>query len=354
MLDRYGRLYELPSQLARMGHEVRAWCMDYRGHHDEQSQHAAEPGTLAWTSYALDGIRIVRLAAYPRRLRTQLADFKPQLLIGASDIPHTALAAWLGDQLGVPCVVDLYDNFESFGQAQIPGFRALLRYAIRKASLVITVSQALREKVINDYAPTHPVVVMPNGINSTTFFPGDRVLARQALRLPPDARLVGTAGGLSRLKGVSTIYAAWPQMELAYPNLHLVLAGPVEKDLPIPTGPRVHYLGELPESQVAELFRALDVGIISLTDSPFGRYCFPQKTYEMLACHLPIVVTNIGEMGSLFAPWPRILFSSGNTRELIIAVQRQLEGPIKPAIPILDWHKLVAKIEPALKCLPEH
>lgn len=349
ILDRYGRLYEWPRQLARLGHEVRAWCLDYRGHQDEIQQHEADPGSLVWASVAVGRARVARIASYPYRLRRQLLDFKPDLVIGASDIPHVALAAWLSRQLGVPSAVDLYDNFESFGQARIPGFRALLAYAIRNASLVVTVSQSLQEKVLADHAPIHPVLVMPNGINGTIFSSGPRAQARQALGLPANARLIGTAGGLSRMKGLDTVYAAWQQIEQCNPSLHLVLAGRVEKSFPPPTGPRVHYLGELPERQIVELFRALDVGIIPLKDSSFGRYCFPQKAYEMLACHLPVVVANTGEMASLFAPWPQVLFASENPDELATAVLRQLNQSAIPDLPVMDWAGLIKQLEPRLE-----
>jgi glycosyltransferase involved in cell wall biosynthesis len=351
LLDRYGRLYEWPSQLAQLGHEVRAWCLDYRGRQAETQQHEAKPGTLAWASLGVGGVQAGRVATYPYRLHRQLMDFKPDLVIGASDIPHVALAAWLGRRLGVSSVVDLYDNFESFGQARIPGFRALLAYAIRNASLVVTVSQSLREKVLTDHTPAHPVLVMPNGVNSAVFFPGTRTQARLALGLPVDAQLIGTAGGLSRMKGLGTVYAAWQHVERHHPGLHLVLAGPVEKGFRPPVGPRVHYLGELPERQVADLFRALDVGIIPLRDSPFGRYCFPQKAYEMLASHLPVVVANTGEMASLFAPWPQILFAPDDAEQLSCVMLRQLERPNLLAIPVLDWSTLVKQLEPTFERL---
>lgn len=351
IFDRFGRLYEWPRQLARLGHDVRAWCLDYRGHQDEMQQHEEKPGSLVWVSLSIGGVRAARVSTYPHQMHRQLLDFKPDVVIGASDIPHVALATWLGRKLNVPCVVDLYDNFESFGQARIPGFRALLAYAIRNANLVVTVSQALREKILADHVPSHPVLAMPNGINRAVFSSGDRTQARLALGLPVDVQLIGTAGGLSRMKGLRTVYAAWQHMQRHHSSLHLVLAGPVEKGFPPPVGSRVHYLGELPERKVANLFRALDVGIIPLADSPFGRYCFPQKVYEMLASHLPVVVANTGEMSSLFAHWPEVLFAPDDSRGLTAAVLRQLEQPSMPTIQILDWSKLVKQLEPIIEHL---
>lgn len=346
--DRYGRLFQLPNQLAQLGHEVHAWSLDYRTGNDSQWKYPVAHGMLTWSSYAAGGVKAAMLAAYPQRLSRQLADFHPDLLIGASDIPHVALATWLGRRLNVPTVVDLYDNFESFGQARIPGFRALLVRAVRRADLVITVSQMLKQKVLSDYRPTNPVLVMPNGVDTTIFSPGPRSQARKALGLPADAQLVGTAGGLSRMKGLDTIYGAWGQMQARHPDLHLVLAGPVEERLPLPTGPRVHHLGALPQLQVAELFRALDVGLISVPDSSFGRYCFPQKAYEMLACGLPVAVADVGEMSTLFASYPELLFKAADHDALAAVVSRQLDAPLRPALAVRDWRTLVRAIEPQL------
>ena len=352
ILDQYGRLYEIPNQLACTGHDVRAWCLDYYGSSDsEDLLQANDEAQVVWSSYAAGGLRAIRLATYPAWLHKQLTKFKPDIVIGASDIPHVSLAAWLGRQLSVPYVVDLYDNFESFGQAGIPGFKKLLARAVRHADLVITVGQALQEKVWMDYAPASAVLVMPNGINPHTFYPGNRIQARQTLGLPVHAKLIGTAGGLSRMKGLETVYAAWQHLEQTQPDLHLVLAGPVEKNFPPPGGPRVHYLGELSAKKVADLFCALDVGIIPLKDSSFGRYCFPQKAYEMLSCHLPVVAANIGEMASLFAPWPQALFSPDNPQELIASVLQQLKKPIFFALPVQSWENLGLKLSQELELL---
>ena len=352
ILERYGRLYEIPNQLTRAGHNVRAWCLDYYGNSDSEHRlQANDAAQVVWSSYATGGLRAIRLAAYPVWLYKKLAKFKPDIVIGASDIPHVSLAAWLGRQLGVPYVVDLYDNFESFGQVRIPGFQKLLSHAVHHADLVITVGQALQEKIWRDYAPTSTILVMQNGINPHTFYPSNRVQARQALGLPIHAKLIGTAGGLSRMKGLETVYTAWQHLEQTQPDLHLVLAGPVEKNFSPPNGLRVHYLGELSAKKVADLFRALDVGIIPLKDSSFGCYCFPQKAYEMLACHLPVVAANIGEMASLFALWPQALFSPDNPQELIASVLQQLEKPVFFPLPVQEWKDLGLSLSKNLELL---
>lgn len=348
ILDRYARLYEIPRQLARLGHDVRGYCLDYHAADSAgQWTHDAEPGTLAWQSFAAGKKRLPWLAAYPWHLLRQLRAFGPDMLIGASDIPHVALARWLARRLGTPYAADLYDNFEGFGQARIPGFVPALRRAVREAAVVTTTSEPLRRKVLDDGA-TGTVIAMPSSVDLAVFRHGDKTQARHALGLPQGAKLIGTAGGLYREKGIEPLYAAWPAIAAARPDAHLVLAGPLENGLPPPQGERVHYLGHLAHAQVADLFRALDVGIISILDTPFGRYCFPQKAYEMLACGLPVATADIGQMHDLLAGTPDALFTAGDSGALARAVLWQLQAGQCPPVPIEDWRRLIENIEPIL------
>ena len=142
--DRYARLYEIPSQLARLGHTVYGFCLSYQGHEEGSWEHAAPGGKLVWESRSLGTLIVPRLLAYPSLLLRRLREFSPDLIIGASDIPQVALGAWAARKLGRPYAADLYDNFESFGQARIPGMVGALRLAVRSAALVTTTSEPLQ------------------------------------------------------------------------------------------------------------------------------------------------------------------------------------------------------------------
>lgn len=349
--DRYARLYEIPHQLARRGHTVYGFCLSYQGHDEGNWEHAAPGGKLVWESRSLGTLILPRLFTYPGVLLRRLRDFDPDLVIGASDIPQVALGAWATRKLGVPYVADLYDNFESFGQARVPGFVGALRRAVRSAALVTTTSQALKELVIQGYNAKGEVIAMPSTVDKTVFKRLDRAASRRALGLPLDARLIGTAGGLHRGKGVDALYAAWPSIAQQHPDTHLVLAGPFDKNFPPPRDARIHYLGMLPHARTAELFSALDVGVIYLRDTLFGRYCFPQKAYEMLACELPIVGARVGAMTHLLADLPDSLYAPDDAEDLAHAVSARLSNPQKPGTTIDDWATVIGAIEPKLRAL---
>ena len=171
--------------------------------------------------------------------------------------------------------------------------------------------------------------------------------------MPEDAHLFGTAGGLARDKGVGVLYDAWRRITREKQDAHLVLAGPADPALPPPTGERVHYLGMLPHAQTAVLFGALDVGVIYLRDTLFGRYCFPQKAYEMLACKLPVVAAAIGVMPQLLSSEPASLYPADDADALAQAVLAQFVRPTPVEIIIPDWTQLVGDLEPRLRKLKQ-
>jgi glycosyltransferase involved in cell wall biosynthesis len=347
--DRYARLYEIPFQLARLGHTVRGFCLSYQGHDEGEWEHEAAPGSLTWESRSLGRLYMPALAGYPRYLLHRLRKFAPDVIIGASDIPHVALAAWLAKRLGIPYAADLYDNFEGFGQARIPGMVSALRHSVRHAALVTTTSEPLKELVVETYGAHGEITAMPSTIDKQMFRPLDRLSCRRALGLPEDALLVGTAGGLHRDKGVGALYEAWKIIATQRPDVHLVLAGPTDSRLPPPTDARVHYLGMLAHARTAELFNALDVGVIYLRDTPFGRYCFPQKAYEMIACGLPIVAARIGVMPGLLSTVPDCLYRADDANDLARAVLAQLDRPTPVNVPIDGWAQIIAGMEQRLQ-----
>lgn len=342
---RFGRLYEFPTQLACLGHQVTVLCLDYRNddrHEGFEEQFGS--GSVRWIIASVRHVIGFEVGVIYRAIKAG----QPEVVIGSSDIPCLWLARRLARRLGVAYVVDLYDNYESFGQARIPGFQRMLKASIKDADAVIVVSSALRAKVHVDYAPRGSVVVMNNGIVRSSFFLGDRVAARVALGLPLNARLIGTAGHLSRMKGLDTVYDAWTRLEGLAEDAYLVLAGRVESKFPIPSSARVLYLGELLEEQVGQLFRALDVGIIPAHDSEFGRYCFPQKLFEMVACGLPVVAARVGAITETLRANPEMLFAPGDVESLIETVMTQLDNSQLVDIKPMEWSELVESVEPVI------
>jgi teichuronic acid biosynthesis glycosyltransferase TuaC len=208
-------------------------------------------------------------------------------------------------------------------------------------------SETLARHLREAYRARGTVIAMPSTVHKDMFRVRDKEECRRALGLPENAKLIGTAGGLHGTKASRHCTRLMPSWPLTIQASTLSSPGR-DKRLPPPKGPRVRYLGCLPHEQVAMLFSALDVGVIYLRDSPFGRFCFPQKAYEMAGCGLPIVAAAVGDMRHLLANHPKSLYRPDDAGDLAESVREQLQAPQVPEVQIDDWRTIVSELEPAL------
>lgn len=341
ILDRYARLYEIPNQLALLGHEITCYCLSYQNHDDGFWDESEETKQLKWYSKSYISWKKIKIWFYPFTLLKNLKNEKPDIIIAASDIPHIIMGAWLAKKLNIPFVADLYDNFESYGQARIPLFRRFFHKALDTAQLITTTSYSLADKIKIEHPGVAHIVPMPSVINKNLFKVGNQSYARQELNLPQNAKLIGTAGGLTKMKGIHDLLNAWELIRNQRQDIYLVLAGPTEAASPLPNDDRVIYLGLLEHEKVATLFQALDVGVLCIPDDEFGHYCFPQKAYEMLATDLTIVSTAIGDMLHLIGENKALLYSAGNHKELAEALLLQSSMKFKLNVHIPDWQETI-------------
>ncbi len=340
--DHYGRLYALPWQLAARGHSLLGLCLSYRTRPQGLIERELD-GKLIWHSFNL-----ARPDRYLRHSLALLRDFQPDLLLGSSDSPHLILTAALAHRLRLPYAADLYDNFESFGLTRLPGVRLLYRRALRQAHGISCVSPTLGRYIQATCQPTGPVITLESTINPGQFQPLERAACRQQLGLPPAARLIGTAGALDDSRGIGALYRAFHQLAERDPQLHLVLAGRASPDSPIPAHPRLLHLGELPYDRMPIFFNALDVAILCIRDTAFGRYSFPQKAYEMLACHVPLVAAAVGSIGDLLKDAPHCLYQPDDAQDLADKIADQLNQPRPPDLPIPTWADQAKRLEQLL------
>lgn len=349
ILDQYARLYEIPNQLALLGHQVKCYCLSYQNHEDGFWDESNQSKQLKWFSKSYRSYNKLYIWSYPFTLLQKLKINKPDIIVAASDIPHIIIGAWLAKKLNIPFVADLYDNFEAYGQAKIPLIKTWFHHALDQAQLIVTTSHSLSEKIKTEHPHVSHILPMPSVINKDLFKIGDKQQARKLLNLPLDKKLIGTAGGLTKMKGIDDLFKAWEIIKQSQDDVYLVLAGPTEKETQIPDDDRVIYLGLLPHQDIVYLFQALDVGVLCIPDDLFGQYCFPQKAYEMMATQLPIVSTAIGDMSHLLKNTPHMLYTTQNEQELSANIIRQLEIRDIPSIEILDWRKSINQISKLLK-----
>lgn len=344
--DRFGRFRELPLELAKLGHQVAGICFSYRSRKEGNFTDAAERAAeVRWQSFNLGALILPGIVEHARRCLATIEAFRPDIIWAASDSFHAILGAWLGRTTRTKCVVDLYDNFESFGMTRLPGVLPLFKRAVRSVDGVTCVSRPLLDFVMRAYRPRGRSCVLENGVRQDLFHARDRLACRKDLGLPENARIIGTAGALTRSRGIESLFGAFAKLAAENDSLHLAVAGPRERLTPIPNDTRIHYLGELPLERVPILINALDVAVVCNRDSSFGRYNFPQKAYEIIACGTPMVSAAVGSMKELLAAHPECLFEAESPESLARAAQRQLKNPTTISVKAPGWPEQAVRLE---------
>jgi glycosyltransferase involved in cell wall biosynthesis len=164
----------------------------------------------------------------------------------------------------------------------------LYRWQYQNSDHVLPVTRELA-KWLRREGIRRPITVVSNAANTALFRP----LARAAA-----TPFVVFFGGLTEWHGVDLMVDAvrhpiWPR------NVELVVIGAGSKQAEIiatqKAGAPVRWLGYRPNQEIPELIAGAFAGLVPITD-PSGRSAtgaLPLKLYELLACGLPAIVTDL-------------------------------------------------------------
>jgi teichuronic acid biosynthesis glycosyltransferase TuaC len=178
--------------------------------------------------------------------------------------------------------------------------RILMGWAVRRAALVFTVSDRLREFAIGLGGESDRIKTIPNGIDASQFFPRDRIACRKELGLPLDRPLIVSAGALVERKGHHRIIRALKALPARDPAPHVVIAGGNGPEGQYATqlhelvrrldmADAVRFLGPVAPENIPKLMSAADLLCLASTNEGW-----PNVVHEALACGVPVVATDVG------------------------------------------------------------
>lgn len=339
--DRYGRMFETPLEFSRQGLDVSCFSLSYRNRGYCSTYLNSH---LEWTSFDFNTVYPLGLYRIVQAVLNHVRVSKSASIIATSDIIHLGIGSYISHKTGVPLISDIYDNFESYGMYKLPFMQTVYRNALKKSRAVTCVSKPLSEYIEKYCSKACKIEVIENAVDHSVFKPLPKMDSRRKLSLPEDVILIGTAGALSKSRDIGVLYHAYKLLQSNRSDIHLVLAGRRSIKVPIPDYGNIHYLGELDHNDISCFYNALDIAIVPLTDSAFGRYCFPQKACEILACKRPLVSSSVGVMKDLLRDYPECLYDDGNIEMLFEKILGQLNRATVPNVLVPDWTDQARKI----------
>lgn len=337
--DRFGRNYHLPLELGRLGHRGLVLAADYRR---QDLIRFSEEG-VDFSAVPFGGLppRFGLVHAY-----NAARDFRPDVIVGSTDVHFGAAACALAHRLNAACVYDLYDNYESFASARIPGMDALHRRSLRVADLVVAVSPALAEHVQDE---ARRVTVVGNGVDTSLFVRRSRKPARHRLGISSGETVVGYVGEISDRRGLDPVIAGVRIARREGWDLRLVLVGRNTSQLDL-REPWITFMPPVPQAEVPEIISAFDVGVWPYLNDAWGRFVHPTKLAEYLACGVPTVATDLPEFRRV-APFDGVEWYEPNRPDAFVAAVRRSVDRLEPVVlpQSLTWEAQARLFEQALR-----
>lgn len=325
--------------LAARGHEVRLVCPG-----------GVAPGVQAET----DSLPPGKIQHYAGSLATFVGSgrkFKPDVIY-VRGIHATITPALAAGRLAKPLVTEINGLLEH----EVKGWRRAAvrkshRFTLRRAARVVTVSPLLRQALADRYEfPAERIDVVPNGVDTDLFRPGDRDQARKKLDLPLNRAIIVCVAGFFAHHALDFLIAAAAKSQAL-----LVLVG---KDGP--TGGDIVHAGRVAHDRVPDYVAAADVCAYVLK-APHKDFGFsPLKLYEYMAGGRAVVAAtdqpeiqdfvNQGKVGSAgpldldsFVRTTKQLLGSPKLREEMGGRGRAL------AESQFSWNRAVGQVEESLR-----
>lgn len=227
--------------------------------------------------------------------------YQPDIVYSSQQFWDSALSNAVSRALRIPQVVHLHFNvgpWLSTGFSSTPrAFDATRRLlgltdpldSIRNCAHVVTVSDFLREQVIEFGVPSARVTTVHNSMSTTQASPGARERIRAELKLGDDVVLIAHVGALLASKGQIETIQAFGRLSNQFPQAHLVVVGDGPEGANIAAlirelrlESRVHTTGR--RSDVADILAASDIFA-----HPSKRDPFPLAILEGLSAAMPVV-----------------------------------------------------------------
>lgn len=247
--------------------------------------------------------------------------------------PDGPAAAWIAQQMGLPCSIKARGSDISFWGSK--GFaREQMLEAAKRATGLLAVSGALARDMAALGMPSDKITLHYTGLDRDRFRPlnhaGLRVHLGKTLgiHLPEGSPLLASVGGLIERKGQDLAIGAIASIPDA--QLLLVGKGPDEKHLrnltrDMRVDDRVHFLGSVDHDLLPVILSAADIMVL-----PSANEGLANAWVEALACGTPLVINDAGGARELVTSRDAGVIVERNLDAVAAGIRQILADPPTP------------------------
>ena len=338
VLQNFGRQVRLFEHLKKFNHHIDFLCMDYKKF---ESKKVREKNI----NYYIEPFNLIKFNAFFNRLNSLLSKKKYDIMVVSTSPILGIMGYFYSRKYKIRMLYDLQDSFDVYDEYKIPFVKQLDKYVTKNSDIVICVSQTLKNRIKK--FRKKPIYVIQNGIEKKIFMPLSKIKCRKNLRLPLNTKIIVYMGHITKIKGFDVLLAAFDKVREVYKNCYLLISGQIDRGISIK---HENLLFEaLPKrEQVAMAINSSDVAVIPDPRNAFTEYSFPYKLVEYMACKVPIVATEVGDMSLLLKKYAGSLCKPGDafdlSKKILAKLNRYKRIDYSEDIKKLSWEVLAEKL----------
>lgn len=322
-------------------------------------EHHTGLDVLLPTYWSLPRVAPLHGVALYTSLRHEVAELRKtfafDVVLAAWAYPDAVAASMLAQEFNCPLVTQVLGS-DINEIARHGALGTQIQRALSRSHAVISVSEALKQRVVDLGVEPDRVIVRHNGVDGERFAIRDRHEARRRLGLPEDKKIITYVGNFKPEKGVDTLVEAMGQAALRDRDVELVVVGggPLEKIMhdtasSMGVAGKIRFAGRQPHDAIPEWISASDVFCL-----PSRREGCPNVVLEALACGRPVVASAVGGVPELIREgYNGHLVPAGTPPALATALGSALDRDWEPqslrdTVESLSWTEAASAIHDVL------
>ena len=252
-------------------------------------------------------------------------EFSPDCVVSYWAHPDGEVGLRAAELAGVPSAV-IVGGSDVLLLTKSLGRRKQVLNVLHGSDAVITVSEGLRQNVIDLGIPAEKVHTVYQGVDAEFLCQGSTQDARQRLGLPLNKNVLLWVGRMVPVKGLEVLLAACSELNRHGMDFQLqfVGGGPLRESVQSEVNQRglsgsINFAGEVPHDKLPDWYRAADATVISSWSEGL-----PNVLRESLACGTPFVATDVGSIAEIADANHSLLVPAGDADALANAIANML------------------------------
>lgn len=293
------------------------------------------------------------------------------LIHAASNYINGVTGIQTAQKLGIPSIYEIRGLWEITRLSREPKwgnsdqFRHMVRMetdAAKQATRVLTITEALRDEMIDRGVDAEKITVLPNGVDTDRFrpIPRDEALAdRLGIQ---QKTVIGYVGSVLDYEGLDLVLRATRTLARKRNDFHVLIVG---------DGPELHKLeayvrdegltnlvtftGRVPHAEVEGHYSLIDIAPFPRLPLPVCEMVSPLKPFEAMAMGKAVIASDVAALAEIVTPGRNgLLHRKGDSEALRVEIESLLDHPQKIltlgqqarewVVENRDWRRLAGRV----------